>query len=146
MRPIRLGPILLAGIAYILVGTATAAFAGMASSPSGVKGWRLVAWLLSLAVFSFHFVVERRRATRGVSLAVAVALGVAIGALGVAALGPVRSHWGDKSRLKLALLSLVAWPLLTGIPAFLVALTGSFVLDRLTTGAGSSEAILPNER
>ena len=132
MKLIRLRTVLLAGAAYFVVGIATAALAGMASSPSGVKGWRLVAWLLSLAIFSVHFAIERRRSTRGVSVAVRVALGVALGAFVLAAVGPLRSHWSDPSRMKVALLSLVAWPVLTGIPAFLVALVASSVLDRAT--------------
>ena len=111
--------------------------AGMASSPAGVKGWRFAAWLLSLVVFAVHFAIERDRDPRRLNVAARVALAVAIGAFGVAALGPFRMHWGEPARLKLAALSLVAWPLITGIPAFVVALLGGIVLDRL---AGATRA------
>lgn len=127
----RPGVVLLAGAAYVLVGTVTAILAGMAPSSAGVKGWRFAAWLLSLVVFAVHFAIERDRDARRVSVAARVALAVAIGAFGVAALGPMRMHWGEPARLKLAMLSLVAWPVVTGVPAFVVALLGGTVLDRL---------------
>jgi xanthine/uracil permease len=130
--------LLMAGVAYFLVGMGTAMLAGMASSSGAVKGWRLAAWLLSLGVFCVHFAIERRGDRRALAVAARVALAVAIGALLVAAFGPVRTHWGEPSRLKLAVLSLVAWPLLTGLPAFLVALIGSRVLDYMSARAEGS--------
>ena len=123
--------VLLAGAAYVLVGTTTAMLAGRASSPVAVKGWRTVAWLLSLAVFGIHVAYVRGRGDRRLSVALQVALGVAVGALGLAALGPVRTHWADASRLKLVALSLLLWPLLTGIPAFVATLLAGFILDRV---------------
>ena len=140
MRLIRLRTVLLAGAGYVIVGTATAALAAMASSPSGVKAWRLLAWLLSLVIFGVHFAIERRRGPRAVTVAMNVALAVALGAFVLAAVGPLRSHWGDPSRVKLAFLSLVAWPMLTGIPAFLVALVASSVLDRATAAQKTRSA------
>lgn len=126
----RVLPLLLAAAAYVVAGIGTAALAGMTTSAGGVKGWRAAAWLLSLAVFAIHFAIEHRRRVRPSSVALQVALAVSLGAFGVAALGPLRAHWADPSRLRLALLSVVAWPVLTGVPAFLVALLGSFLLDR----------------
>lgn len=130
-QPARAGTILLAGAAYVLVGTGTAIVAGMAPSSAGVKGWRFAAWLLSVVVFAVHFAIERDRDGRRMSVAARVALAVGIGAFGVAALGPLRMHWTEPARLKLVMLSLVAWPVLTGVPAFVVALVGGIVLDRL---------------
>ena len=127
----RIATILLAGAAYVLAGTGTAALSRFASSPASAKTWRLAAWLLSLAIFAIHFFIERNRRLRPSSVAARVAIAVAIGALGVAVLGPVRAHWGDAGRLKLALLSIVAWPVITGVPAFVVALIGGVALDRL---------------
>ena len=107
--------------------------AAVSSSAAG-KAWRLTAWLLSLVVFGVHFAIERDRDPRRVRVAARVALAVAIGAFGVAALGPIRTHWGEPARLKLVLLSLVAWPVITGVPAFVVAFLGGIVLDRLVAG------------
>lgn len=146
MRYPRLGILLIASAGYVIVGTATAALAAMASSPTGVKGWRLAAWLLSLVIFSAHLAGERRREVRRVSVATSVAVAVALGAFVLAALGPFRSHLNDSSRLKLALLSLAAWPLLTGVPAFAVALFASFVLDRISFGGSSAPSVPRGER
>ena len=135
MRQIRAWTLLIPSVAYVLIGVGTAALAGMATSPGAVKGWRLAAWLLSLGVFGMHLASERRRHHRALAVATRVALGVALGALGLAAFGPVRSHWGEPSRLKLIVLSLVAWPLLTGLPAFVVALIGGRLLDYMRARA-----------
>jgi hypothetical protein len=135
MRQINVWTVLLVSASYVVVGIGTAMLAGVASSPAGVQGWRLAAWLLSVAVFGVHLVIERsrREARPGAArqIALQVALAVALGALGVAALGPVRSHWGEPHLLNVAILSLVAWPVLTGVPAFAAALTIVFLLDRL---------------
>ena len=131
MRRILDATVLLAGIAYVAIGTGTTVLAGSASSLAAVKAWRLAAWLLSLVVFGLHFAMERRRSGSHLHVAVRVALGVALGALGVAALGPARAHWADPSRTKLILLSLVAWPIITGVPAFATALMGGMIVDRL---------------
>lgn len=130
--------ILLAGAAYVLIGIGTSMLAAGVTSSGGGKAWRLAAWLLSLVIFFVHFATERDREPRRVRVAARVALAVAIGAFGVAALGPLRMHWADAARLKLVLLSLVAWPVLTGVPAFVVALLGGVVLDRLAARAQSS--------
>jgi hypothetical protein len=130
--------ILIAGAGYVIVGIGTAYLAGAASSPAGVKGWRLAAWLLSLAVFVLHFVIERARRLPASRVALRVALGVGLGAFGVAALGPVRTHWGQPHLMHGAVLSLGLWPIATGVPAFGVALIAGFVIDRLGRGTPTS--------
>ena len=129
--PRKSGIIVLAAAAYVLIGTGTSMLSAAAPSVALGKGWRLAAWVLSVMVFSIHFAIERQHHQRPVRVATRVALAVAIGAFGVAALGPVRMHWGEPTRGKLVLLSLVAWPILTGVPAFVVALVGAVALDRL---------------
>jgi hypothetical protein len=136
LRMVRASMLVVASAGYVLAGTGTAVLAGSASSPAAVKAWRLCAWLLSLVVFGFHFAGERRCRTRPVSGAMYLASAVALGAVGVAALGPLRAHWSEPARLRLALLSIVAWPLLTGVPAFVVALSGRLLLDRAGNASG----------
>jgi len=121
---------LLAGAGYIVASTIPPVVAGMSPRPVPAQWWRIAAWVLSLVVFAWHLAAERRRRTRPLRGALYVAFAVALGAAGVAALGPLRAHWGEPARLRLILLSVVAWPLLTGIPAFLVALLGRVLLDR----------------
>ena len=126
-RP-RIGSILLAGAAYVAASVGAAALSGTVSA----RTWRLTAWLLSVAIFAIHFIIERNRRLPRANVAARVAMAVAVGALGVAVLGPVRAHWGEPSRPKLILLSVVAWPIITGVPAFLVALVSAIALDRAT--------------
>src|SRR5689334_4646803 len=127
MRRTDAWTVLVSGAAYAIIGIGTAVLA----SVTGGKTWRIAAWLFSLAVFALHFAFERRKRAERLGLATRLALGVALGALVVAALGPVRAHWAEASRTKLVLLSLIAWPILTGVPAFLVAWVGGFLFDRM---------------
>jgi|SRR5689334_5765740 len=130
--------ILLAGAAYVVFGAGTVPLAEMLFPSAGAKVWRLAAWLLSLVVFGVHLSIERNRPAARWTVALRVALGVAVGAFAVAALGPMRAHWGEPARAKLAALSLVAWPLVTGVPAFCVARIADYLLDRMTAGARSA--------
>jgi len=130
MRQIRVWTSLLAGAGYIVASTTPPVVAGMSPRPLPAQWWRIAAWVLSLVVFAWHLAAERRLRTQPFRAAMYVAFAVALGAAGVAALGPLRAHWGEPTRLRLILLSVVAWPLLTGIPAFLVALLGRVLLDR----------------
>ena len=128
-RPIL--PLLLAAIAYAIVGVVTAALAREAASAGMRTVWRLAAWLLSLAVFLGHLVYERFRLGKSTRDAAArVALAVAFGAFILAVAGPVRSHWHANDLWRTAVLSLIAWPVLTGVPAFLAALAAGAILDR----------------
>jgi uncharacterized membrane protein YhdT len=117
---------------YVVVGIVTADLAGSASTPRGVTGWRQAAWLLSIVVFIGNLVYDHvrfRNAAR--DSAVHVAAAVALATFVLAAVGPVRSHWGNPDIARVALLSLPLWPILAGVPAFLVALLAKPILRRL---------------
>jgi hypothetical protein len=125
-------PMLLVGIVYAVVGIATAELAGAARSPQMVTLWRWSAWLLSLVAFAGHIAYEQFRLRDGVrATATHVAAAVALGAFLLAAGGPVRSHWGAADFWRVSVLSLLLWPILTGVPAFLAALVAGAVLRRL---------------
>jgi hypothetical protein len=122
------GVALLAGVLYALVGIV------FAWPTTHVSMWRLAAWLVSGAAFAAHIGYERfaldipaRRA------AVHVALAVAVGAFGLAvgALMHSLSSGSPAGHRRLILIALVAWPIITGLPAFVVALGLSQVLTRL---------------
>jgi hypothetical protein len=123
--------ILIAGVAYGVIGIATAFLAGDAGSAAGVKGWRWAAWVLSAIVVALHiaqvFLRLRTPLLRG---AIEVGLGAAVGGLLLAIAGPVRSHWGAPDFVRSALLSIPLWPLLLGLPTFGVALVSGYVLAR----------------
>jgi hypothetical protein len=48
----------------------------------------------------------------------------------LALFGPVRTHWNAADFRKSALLSVVLWPVLTGIPAFALSYMAAVVLNR----------------
>jgi hypothetical protein len=99
-----------------------------------VRVWRLTAWLVSAAAYTAHIGYEcfRMRATPG-RAALRVALAVALGAFGLALSATIRSLLAASSshHRRLVLLALGIWPIMTGLPAFLVALAASEMLTRL---------------
>ena len=127
----RLWLVDIVGAAYVVIGIVTAALAGRAASPRAVTAWRLAAWLLSLAAFLAHLVYDRMKPdSSSASSARHVAAAVALGAFLLAAVGPVRSHWGAPNFWRVAALSIVVWPVLTGIPAFVAALVAGSIIGR----------------
>ena len=120
--------ILIFAACYVLVGAAAAYLAARAPSLPARNLWRLAAWVLSLVLFLVQLHHERVRLAQSTSLAAwHTALAVALGALALAAVGPVRAHWGSEAQAR-ALLSLILWPVLTGIPALIAAgLVGALI-------------------
>jgi len=120
--------ILIFAAGYVLVGMVTGYLATRAPSIPARNLWRLSAWVLGLVLFLMQASRERLRfAHTTIRSAWHTAAAVALAAFLLAVVGPLRAHWG--SRLQgLALLSLVLWPALTGIAAFLAgALFGALV-------------------
>lgn len=116
---------ILVGIAYAVTGVV---FAWPATH---VRAWRLAAWLVSAALFAGHIAYERLglgNASRRGAMHVAVA--VAIGAFGLAVGAVVHSLLVGSSSAhhRLVLIALVVWPVITGVPAFLVALVAGELL------------------
>jgi hypothetical protein len=133
---------LLAVLAYIVSSFAAAALAGSANSAAGRTSWRLVGWIVPLIVFSIHVSYECvRRGNPSMRVARHVAVAVALGAFLFAAGAPVASHWSEGHLSRLVLLSLVLWPILTGVPAFVAAFAAASILGRFvrrepTSGMG----------
>jgi hypothetical protein len=113
------------GIGYALVGIVSAL------PTTHVRAWRLAAWAVSAVGYAAHIAYEHFRlrnspgsAARHVALAAALgAFGLAVGAnIHSLSVGSVNQH------RQLLLLSLAIWPVITAVPAFLVALGASGVL------------------
>jgi hypothetical protein len=117
----------LAGAVYLIIGLGFAPLA----TPS-VFFWRLAAWVVSGVVYAAHVGYEHFRLRNSPRLAALhVALGAAVGAFGLAAAATVRSLLTGTGNLRLLRLALLIWPAITGIPAFVIALTVSSLLARL---------------
>ena len=111
---------------------------GFALPAYHVKLWRLAAWTVSAIAYAAHVCYEHfrlRNSPRSAALHVASAVG--LGAFGLAvganihslAIGSTNEH------THLLLLALGLWPVITALPAFLVALGVSWVLARASSGA-----------
>lgn len=127
---------ILVGVAYGVIGIVFAALA----DANHVRLWRLAAWVVSAAMYAAHIGYEHYgldSAPRATALHVAGA--AALGAFALALAANVHSLLaatpGQQSRL---LLALVAFPAITALPAFLVALVVAAALARLSRRASRS--------
>jgi len=124
---------LVAGVAYFVIGKV------FALPSDNLRAWRLAAWAVSAVVYAVHIAYEHFRLRSSPLLAsLHVALAAALGGFLLAVAGLLHSLELEPTIKPLWWLALVAWPLLTGVPAFLVALVGLTVFVRMTrrTAAG----------
>jgi len=86
---------------------------------------------VSAIVFVTHVGYERIvRASSAVTTARHAALGAALGACGLAIAATLHHLATGAGSGRLLGLAIVVWPLITAVPAFLVALAGAYVLGR----------------
>jgi hypothetical protein len=107
---------LVVGVTYLLIGLVFS----VPSTP--VRAWRLAAWMVSAVVYGAHITyecVQARNAPRAVALHAAFA--AALGALGLAVVGALHSLWTTSAVRPVWFLAFVLWPIITGLPAFVVA-------------------------
>jgi len=112
------------------------AFVGIVFAlPTGhVKVWRLAAWMASAVAYAAHICYEHFRLRNPPrSAALHVALAVALGAFGLAVGANVHSLWlgSPSEHRRLLLLALGLWPVITALPAFLVALGAGWALGSI---------------
>ena len=126
---------LFVGGVYLVAGILFAALAKSAPSHQMVVAWRLAAWVISAVAFAAHIGYEHfwLRSSPGTtalhaSLATAIgAFGLAVSAVIHAVTAPAHPHFPA--------ISLVVWPAITALPAFLVALALAAVLTRARRSA-----------
>ncbi len=126
-------PVVLLGIGYALVGIVFAVPA------THVHAWRLAAWVVSAIGYAAHIAYERYRLQNSPgSAALHVAFAVALGAFGLAVGANIHSlsTGSTTQHRQLLLFSLGIWPVMTALPAFVVALGTNIVLAR---GLGSAQ-------
>ena len=117
----------LLGIGYAFVGIVFAVPA------AHLQAWRLAAWGVSAIGYAAHIAYERFRLQNSpASAALHVAFAVALGAFGVAVGANIHSlSAGSTQHRQLLHLSLGIWPVITALPAFLVAFGTNMVLARV---------------
>ena len=110
------------GLIYCGVGMASSALAGAAASGSMRSFWRLFAFGASGIVFAAHIGHEHFRFNSSArTTAWHVAVGVAIGGFALALAANVHDLGSAAGYRPRMLIALVAWPLLTAVPAYVVA-------------------------
>src|SRR5256885_14287776 len=114
---------ILVGVVYLIVGIIFGSLAGSAASHQMVVMWRLAAWVISAAAFGAHIWYEHTRPGNSPrTIARHTSVAVALGAFGLAVAARIHAHVTATGNPHLLTFALVAWPLLTGLPAFVVAL------------------------
>lgn len=117
--------VILVGFLYAVVGISFAL-------PSNQRFWRLAAWAVSGVIYLLHIGYEQlrlrhSRLATSVHVALAAALGgflLAVGAMVHATAVPIHAPY------RLFFIAMIAWPIITGVPALAVALVVTFVLDK----------------
>jgi len=124
--------VLFLGVVYVIIGVVFGGFAGRAASSQGRVAWRWAAWALSAAVFGAHILYERARAHGSPrTTAIHASSAAALGAFGLAIAANVYTYTVGAREHALALgLSLAIWPIMTALPAFVVALVAAVLVDR----------------
>jgi len=123
---------LLAAALYVVISLGSVALDQ--ASGGGLHPWRLAAWLASAVVAGTQIWYEHYRLTTPpTKTALRAAASVALGAFGLAVsayLHSLRTPGQDR-----ILIALVAWPVMTALPAFLAALGITTLLARLSPRA-----------
>lgn len=135
-RPVRyrwLWVAILVAIVYPIVGITFALPTNSPTSGNIVVAWRLAAWLVSAAAFAAHITFEHTRLHNApLRAALHTSLAVALGALALAVWILIHGRLSaSASQSPLAPLALVVFPVVTGIPAFLVAFVVLTILTRI---------------
>ncbi|MFN2637573.1 MAG: hypothetical protein ABR585_11135 [Gemmatimonadaceae bacterium] len=118
---------LIAGVAYLIIGRV------FAVPTDNVRVSRLAAWVVSAAVYAVHIWDEHGRLrSRSRSTAMHVAFAVAMGAFGLAVAGMIRSMTTPTGFRPRWFLAIVVWPIVTAVPAYVVALLLAATLARFS--------------
>jgi hypothetical protein len=121
--------VILVGVVYLAIGLTFAALAGSVSSNQMRVTWRLCAWLISAAAFAAHIGYEHFRLRNSpATTAFHASLAVGLGAFALAAAANIHAQVSGSSHQRSLAISLVAWPVLTAVPAFVVALGSAALL------------------
>ena len=116
---------LAAGAVYILIGRV------FALPTDNVGAWRLAAWVVSGLVFASHIGYECFRLHHpAVRSAWHTSVAAALGGFGLAVAANIHDVGSVSGYRTQMLAALVVWPLLTGVPAFLVAFGAAALLTR----------------
>ena len=114
--------VILAGGLYFVVGIVSIRLAGAVVSNEMRSFWRLSAFVVSGVVFAAHLAYEHFRLRHTArSTAWHASLAAALGGFALALMANIHDLGSATGYRRRMLVALVVWPLLTGVPAFLLA-------------------------
>ena len=126
---------ILIGAAYLTISLVLSGMEKL-SAPASAKTWRLATWGVCLLIYFAQIGYERYQLANPIrAAALHVAAGVGIGSFGLAAAAIVHSLASASGNPKLLSVALLAWPAITAIPAYFVALVASAILARTSGNA-----------
>jgi hypothetical protein len=139
---------LFVGSMYLVAGIVFGGFAGRAASAQTRVAWRWAAWIVSGTLFGAHILYEQvRLSTSPKFAALHASAAAAVGAFGLAVAANVHAYFVSAHEHALMLaLSLAIWPLMTALPAFVVALVAALLFARVQRSAPFRTSALPDER
>ncbi|HBB88034.1 MAG TPA: hypothetical protein DC047_10500 [Blastocatellia bacterium] len=122
--------VVLLGAVYFVFGVAFAAFARWSASDSKHETWNRLGFLASAIAFALHIGYEQFRLRNSPLItALHVSAAVALGAFALAVRVNVNGLGMAASNHGLRAFALVAWPAITAVPAFVVALVAAAALS-----------------
>jgi hypothetical protein len=122
--------VLVVSAVYLVSGILFPAFAKSTASDQARVAWRLSAWVISAAAFAMHVGYERvRLRSSPVVTAVHASMAVALGAFALAIAAALHARTGTTPG-HFPTIALAIWPVMTALPAFLVALAAASVIAR----------------
>ena len=118
--------VVILGAVYFVFGVAFAAFAGWSASNSMRETWNRLGFLASAVAFALHIGYEHFRLRNSPLITAShVSMAVALGAFALAVSANVHGYRVGTNNQRLLAFALVAWPALTAVPAFVVALVAA---------------------
>ena len=118
--------VVLLGAVYFVFGVAFAAFAGWSASNSMRVTWNRAGFLASAVAFALHIGYEHFRLRNSPLITASHAsVAVALGAFALAVSANVHGYRVGSGNRRLLAFALVAWPAITAVPAFVVALVAA---------------------
>ena len=120
--------VLAVGVMYFAAGIVFAELAKTAASNQVRVAWRLAAWGISATAFATHIAYEHiRLRSSPVMTALHASFAVGLGAFGLAISASIHAQ---TTHQRFPAFAIAVWPVMTALPAFVVALALAAVLAR----------------
>ena len=133
--------VIVLGAVYCVFGIAFAKLAGSAGSNSMRETWNRMGFVASAIAFALHIGYEHFRLRNSALLTAShVAIAVGLGAFALALNANVHGLRVGTNNQRLLAFALIAWPAITAVPAFVVALVAAAVLSLIRRSTQARQA------